>query len=232
LRFTSDDLTTEIYFEWSDGWDLLWLFELQESQISTENSRTYFCSVHDPSTHVPLYLAIQIHFGSSRFKNLNSQLKLQCNLPEACDILSRVSLDLTVQSPSTLRLFGPSVLQRFDVLVFGASALRLFGLQEFQILCTHLNKVLLPKIHDLLTRIPLEINGQDLLWLFFLLLVHKSSKLWELRHISTLTLDGSDWLQNFETSQVHSLVHFQRVRPHALSLGSNDCWYSCSDLTD
>jgi hypothetical protein len=28
-------------------------------------------------------------------------------------------------------------------------------------------------------------------------------------------MDGSDWLQNFGTSQVHSPVHFQKVKGHA-----------------
>jgi hypothetical protein len=71
---------------------------------------------------------------------------------------------------------------------------------SFKLLRTHfLPKCIYPKIHDLLTRIPLAINDQDLLRLFVLLLVHKPPKLWILRHLSSLTMDGPKLLRDFGT---------------------------------
>jgi hypothetical protein len=62
------------------------------------------------------------------FRKFQLKLKLQCNLPEACDLSPHVSLDLTVQRPSALwlfalRLFGSSALQNS---CFGSSTLREF----------------------------------------------------------------------------------------------------------
>jgi hypothetical protein len=70
---------------------------------------------------------VQIHFGSSDFKSFNSQLKAQCNLPEASDLSPRVSLDLTVQISSALQLFDSSALRRFGSSALSTSALWLSG---------------------------------------------------------------------------------------------------------
>jgi hypothetical protein len=51
-------------------------------------------------------------------------------------------------------------------------------------------------------------------------------------HLSTLTMDGSDDFITLELCKVHSLGHFQGFRPRAISLGSNDYWFSHSEMMD
>lgn len=80
----------------------------------------------------------------------------------------------------------------------------------------------------------LATNGQDLLWWFHLLLVHKLSELWILYHLSLLTMDGPKSLRDFETSTVRSPLRFKRLKAHApypdlmilndLALSWTDLW--------
>jgi hypothetical protein len=63
---------------------------LRESQISTKNSRTNLFEVHYPLPRILLDMVAQIHFVSSRFGSLNSQLKPRCDSPGDCDLLTHV----------------------------------------------------------------------------------------------------------------------------------------------
>jgi hypothetical protein len=124
----------------------LWLSRLRESQISTENSRTDFSGVHDPSPRVPLDLAVQIHFGSSGFGNLNSQLKPWCDSPRARDLLTCV-----LSKSTTLVSFGTSA----------------FGDLRSQFSSLFVSpRMVLPRVHDLMTCVLPQIDGSQLLRLF------------------------------------------------------------------
>jgi hypothetical protein len=124
----------------------LWLSRLRESQISTENSRTDFSKVHDPSPRVPLDLVVQIDFRSSGFENLNSQLKPLCDSPGARDLLMRVlSKSMTLVSVGT-SAFGD---------------LR----SQFSSLFVSPETVLLG-VHDLMTCVLPQIDSSRLLRLF------------------------------------------------------------------
>jgi hypothetical protein len=66
---------------------------------------------------------------------------------------------------------------------------------------------------------------------FPILPMSESSNSWIYFHLSTPTMDGSNDFGTSGLRKVRSPGHFQGFRPRALSLGSNDCWSSRSDLT-
>jgi hypothetical protein len=105
LRFTPDDLATEICFGWSDDWDLLWLsissgFGSLQSQLKT--SRTNFSRVIDLLTHTYWWSTIKIYFGY--FTSYSSKKIWSCGSCATC-------LSLTMDIPKLLRLYGVTFLE-------------------------------------------------------------------------------------------------------------------------
>jgi hypothetical protein len=145
-----------------------------------------------------------------------------------------------VQRPSVLQLFIPSALRCFgssELRCFGSSKLRCFvylslwrfgssalwHFRSFKLLCTHFSGVILPEIHDLLTRIPWQSTTRIY---FGCLSSSLSTNLWSCGSYTTCPPWRWTVPNYFRTSrlwQVHSPVH-TRVKSRALTSGSNGYW--------
>lgn len=77
-----------------------------------------------------------------------------------------------------------------------------------------------------------QINNQDLIQLFYLLLVHKLLKLWILRHLSSLTMDSPKSLWDFGTLTSPLLLHTQGLSLVHLPPDLTVVGPSCSNLMD
>jgi hypothetical protein len=140
---------------------------------------------------------------------------------------------LQINDPDSLRDFGsfrPRPDQRSFDLLLDQRSRSPSGLRRFHPLLS--SGVLCTRVPDLVPRVHFQINDQDLLRLFLLLLVHKLLKLWILRHLSSLTMDGPKSLRDFGTLTSPLLLCTQGLSLVRLPLDPTVVGPSRSDLTD
>jgi len=128
--------------------------------------------------------------------NIKSKLKTQCNLLRARNLLTSV--------PS--QIDGSQFLESS---CFGCFKCQTLFPMETHSLLTHVSW------RSMVYIILLVMDGLKLIRLFYLILVHELSKLWILRHLSSLTMDGPKLLWDLGTLVSSLLLHVQSDKVRA-----------------